>query len=229
MNVRLIVPAAGMGLRLGHERPKALVSLAGKPLLLNTLERLSALGLLSGAVITVPRGAESDFEALLCDAYPDGVFAIVAGGQERQESVAKALNVLDRSTEIVVIHDAARPFVDPASVRASIEAAAEHGASTVAIPCSDTILVADDEDMLVNTPDRRRLWACQTPQTFRLDVIKKAHQQARKEGFTGTDDATLVRRMGHPVKLVKGTPLNFKITTPEDLALAETIIDKGLV
>jgi 2-C-methyl-D-erythritol 4-phosphate cytidylyltransferase len=119
--------------------------------------------------------------------------------------------------------------VDPASVRASIEAAAEHGASTVAIPCSDTILVADDEDMLVNTPDRRRLWACQTPQTFRLDVIKQAHQQARAEGFTGTDDATLVRRMGHPVKLVKGTPLNFKITTPEDLALAETIIDKGLV
>ncbi|MEA3365170.1 MAG: 2-C-methyl-D-erythritol 4-phosphate cytidylyltransferase, partial [Candidatus Hydrogenedentes bacterium] len=95
--------------------------------------------------------------------------------------------------------------------------------------CSDTILVADGEDMLVDTPDRGALWACQTPQTFRADIIKRAHQHARAEGFKATDDATLVRRMGQPVKLVKGTPLNFKITTPEDLAFAEAIIDKGLV
>ncbi|MFO7974421.1 MAG: 2-C-methyl-D-erythritol 4-phosphate cytidylyltransferase [Candidatus Hydrogenedentota bacterium] len=229
MNVGLIVPAAGMGHRLGHKRPKALVSLWGKPLLLHTLDRFRPMGLLSGAVITVPPGAQSDFEALLCDVYPDGVFAIIAGGRERQESVAKALNALDSATDIVVIHDAARPFVDEASVRASIDAAAEHGAASVAIPCSDTILVANRNDMLVDTPDRNRLWACQTPQAFRVEIIKKAHQHARAEGFTGTDDATLVQRMGEAVKLVKGTPLNFKITTPEDVVLAEAIIDKGLV
>jgi len=229
VNVRLIVPAAGMGLRLGDERPKALVPCGGKPLLLRTLERFGPLGLLSGAVIAVPRATESNFAALLCDVYPDTVFAIIAGGRERQESVEKALNVLDSSSEIVVIHDAARPFVDAASVEASIDAAAEYGASTVAIPCSDTILVADVDDKLVDTPDRGSLWACQTPQTFRIEVIKKAHQHARAEGFKATDDATLVRRMGQAVKLIRGTPLNFKITTQEDLAFAEAIIDKGLV
>ncbi len=218
-----------MGLRLGLEKPKALVSFAGKPLLIHTLERFRTIGLLSGAVITVPPNREGEFEHILCKAFPDNAFALIAGGRERQDSVEKALNALDESVEIVVIHDAARPFVSKASIQASIEAAIEHGAATVAIPCSDTILTAKEGDFLAGTPDRHRLWACQTPQTFRVDVIKKAHKYAREHGFSGTDDATLVQRMGAPVKLVKGTPFNFKITTGEDVALAEAIIQKGLV
>lgn len=229
MNVGLIVPAAGMGLRLGREQPKALVLCGGKPLLVRTLQRFQPLGLLGGATITVPPGAEAGFSTVLRNAFPGNDFALVRGGRERQESVGRALEILDASVDIVVIHDAARPFVDTEAVQASIVAAQSHGAATVAIPCSDTILVGDEDDILVETPDRRCLWACQTPQTFRVEVIRSAHEHAHAQGFTGTDDATLVQRMGAGVKLVKGTPLNFKITTREDLELAEAVIAKGLV
>jgi len=228
VNVRLVVAAAGMGLRLGLEQPKALVLCGGKPLLVSTLCRFEALGLLSRAVITVPPGTEPEFESVLRNAFPGNDFVLVAGGRERQESVERALNLLDSTVEIVVIHDAARPFVSPQSIEASIEAAREHGAATVAIPSADTILMGGLDDMLVDTPDRSRLWACQTPQTFRVEVVRQAHRHARAQGFAATDDATLVRRMGAAVKLVRGTPLNFKITAPDDLALAEAVIAKGL-
>jgi 2-C-methyl-D-erythritol 4-phosphate cytidylyltransferase len=193
------------------------------------LGRFETLGLLANMLITFPPDAEQEFERLLRDAFPESSFLLVPGGAERQASVRKALDALDDSSDIVVIHDAARPFVAPPSVQASIAAAAEFGAATVAIPCSDTILVGEQGDFLVDTPDRRRLWACQTPQTFRVEVIRSAHERARAEGFVGTDDATLVQRAGGRVKLVKGTPHNFKITTPDDLALAEAIVAKGLV
>jgi len=228
VNVRLVVAAAGMGLRLGLEQPKALALCGGKPLLIRTLARFDAAGLLSRAVITVPPGAESAFEAILHNSFAGNDFVLVTGGKERQESVERALDQLDQSDEIVVIHDAARPFVSHESITDSIEAAAEYGAATVAIPCADTILAGGADDMLEDTPDRRRLWACQTPQTFRVEVIKQAHRYARSQGFAGTDDATLVRRMGAAVKLVRGTPLNFKVTTPDDLALAEAVVTKGL-
>ncbi|HQH53482.1 MAG TPA: 2-C-methyl-D-erythritol 4-phosphate cytidylyltransferase [Candidatus Hydrogenedentes bacterium] len=229
MNVRLIVPAAGMGLRLGLAQPKALVLCGGKPLLVRTLERFQPLGLLPGAIITVPPGTQTDFEALLGDAFPDTAFFLVDGGRERQESVENALETIDNAAEIVVIHDAARPFISQTSVQASIDAAEEFGAATVAIPCSDTILVAGADDILADTPDRSCLWACQTPQTFRVDVIRQAHQHARAQCFAATDDATLVRQMGGTVKLVMGSPFNFKVTTPEDLMLAEAIVAKGFV
>jgi 2-C-methyl-D-erythritol 4-phosphate cytidylyltransferase len=98
----------------------------------------------------------------------------------------------------------------------------------VAIPSVDTILVGDKDGFLVSTPERARLWACQTPQTFRVGVIREAHRQARAQGFTATDDASLVRRVGGRVKLVLGTPLNFKITTPFDLAMAQLVLEEGL-
>ncbi|MBN2310037.1 MAG: 2-C-methyl-D-erythritol 4-phosphate cytidylyltransferase [Candidatus Hydrogenedentes bacterium] len=229
MKTQLLVAAAGMGLRLGSQGPKGLVDLAGKPMLVRTLERFSGLGLTAGGLIVVPQGREGQFQELLAASFPGTPFTLVAGGRERQESVWNGLARLDDDTEIVVIHDAARPFVAAESVQASIDAAAEWGAATVAIPAVDTILVGDSGGFLADTPDREALWACQTPQTFRVDCIRAAHEHARRHGFLGTDDASLVRRAGGKVKLVMGTPLNLKVTTPGDLALAAAIVKGALL
>jgi len=223
------MPAAGFGNRLGLDRPKALAVIAGKPLMIWTLERFLSLGLTEGSVIVCPKGFEDAFEALLNDWFRGMRFIVIVGGDVRQESVAKGLACLSEDTDIVVIHDAARPFVTEESITASIVAAEADGAATVAIPCIDTILEADKDSYLAATPLREALWACQTPQTFQTRVIREAHAWAAREGYTGTDDASLVRAMGGRVKLVPGAPLNFKVTTATDLALAEYVIRGGLV
>lgn len=228
MKTQLLIAAAGTGQRLGCAGPKALVDLAGAPLLVRTLERFADLDLIPRAIITVPASFQGQFAQALAAAFPETRFCLAPGGAERQASVAAGLEMLDADTEVVVIHDAARPFVEMKAVRDSIRAAAEYGAATVAIPVSDTILQGDQEAFLESTPDRRFLWACQTPQTFQAPVIVQAHREAAQQGFLGTDDASLVRRAGGRVKLVPGSTLNFKITTPTDLALAYLIVKEGL-
>ena len=227
MSVQLLIPAAGMGQRLGLERPKALVEIAGEPMLVRTLRQFEPLGLAADAVIIIPPGQGPVFEAALGRAFKSLSFELVAGGAERQQSVANGLARLKPETEVVVIHDAARPFVPGEAVAASIEAARACGAATVAIPVSDTILVADEDQFLQDTPDRRALWACQTPQTFQVAVIRDAHASALGQQYTGTDDASLVRRTGRLVKLVTGSALNFKVTTPADLAMANAVAALG--
>lgn len=228
MKSQLLIPAGGMGTRLGMGCPKALAPLAGKPMLVRTLERFVALGLAHDAVIVVPPDHVAGFASALAQAFPSAAFTFVEGGPERQISVSNGFAALADDTEIVAVHDAARPFVPPESVRAAIDAAAETGAATVAIPSADTILVEDGDGMLAETPDRQRLWACQTPQVFRTRVIREAHASASEADLICTDDATLVRRHGGPVRLVEGSRMNFKVTTPDDLALAEAIIARGL-
>jgi 2-C-methyl-D-erythritol 4-phosphate cytidylyltransferase len=227
VKAQLLLPAAGLGTRLGCDGPKALVPLEGVPLVVRTLARLAPLGLLESAVVLVTPGDRAPFLHALAEGFPGVPLRVVDGGAERQDSVANGLAALDADTDIVVIHDAARPFVPLEAVRASIAAAAECGAATVAIPSIDTILEGDADGFLERTPDRRRLWACQTPQTFQVGVIRAAYAQARAEGFLGTDDATLVRRTGGRVRLVPGSPMNFKVTTPDDLRLAECVVREG--
>lgn len=227
-NTQLLIPAAGMGTRLGADRPKALIELSGAPLLVHTLRRFDAVGLAHRCVIAIAPQAHDTFRQCLGQYFPATQITLVAGGAERQDSVCNGLAALGPSTEIVLIHDAARPFVSAQSIQDSITAAAEFGAATVAIPSIDTILVADADGFLQETPDRKALWACQTPQTFRVDVLRHAHDTAKRERFAGTDDATLVRRAGGRVRLVMGSPLNFKVTTPQDLELARCVIEGGL-
>jgi len=224
VRTQLLIPAAGMGARLGCKGPKALVELVGKPILVRTLERLALIGLLDSAVIMTPPEWCGAFADMLSRSFPGKGVTVGPGGAQRQDSVRLGLELLSPQTEVVVIHDAARPFVPLDSVKASIEAAGECGGATVAIPSTDTVLQADENDYLVDTPDRRFLWMCQTPQTFRVSVIRKAHAQAVRDEYAGTDDATLVRRTGAPVKLVMGSPTNIKITTPADLAWAAQFI-----
>jgi len=227
VKTQLLVPAAGAGVRLGTPGPKALTQLAGKPLIVRTLERFASSGLLSGAVIVTPSEARDVFAEVLRGHFGDTPFVFTDGGAERQDSVANGLEKLEPDTDVVVVHDAARPFVPLESVEASVNAASEVGAATVAVPSVDTVLVSDDAGFLADTPDRRNLWVCQTPQTFQVDVLRRAYAAARKDGFLGTDDASLARRWGGKVKLVMGSRLNFKITTPADMALAECLIRSG--
>lgn len=225
MKSQLLIVAAGLGRRLGKDGPKALVPLCGKPIVVHTLERFAALGLLDDAVIVYPPSHKEVFAAILDGEFPEVKFTWVAGGEERQDSVSRGLRALNGDTELVVIHDAARPFPAEEAVQACIEEAAEYGAATVAVRCTDTILQASTAGYLELTPDRAAMWSCKTPQVFHVDIIRAAHEGAT---LLCTDDASLVRANGTPVRLVEGSPLNIKITTPLDLALAEYIIEKKL-
>lgn len=228
MKVQALIPAGGMGERLGRNQPKALVPVDDTPLLARTLRQFEALGLARDAVVVIPAAHEAEFANVLNLYFPDNAIRLVAGGAERQDSVRIGILALDPDTDICVIHDAARPFVTPDIIQASIAAAVEYGAATVAIPTVDTILMDDGDGFLRETPDRRLLWACQTPQTFQVAIIRQAHEEADHRGFQATDDATLVRRCGHPVKLVPGSPHNLKVTRPSDIHVAETFVEKGI-
>ncbi len=226
MNAQLLMVAAGLGRRLGLDTPKALADLCGQSLAARTLDTLASVGLAPPAIIVYPKGYKESFqEALKNAAMP---VQYVEGGAERRDSVRRGLDALNPDTDIVVIHDAARPFANADAVRAAIEAANHCGAATLATPVADTVLVSDGDGYLDNTPDRALLWACQTPQVFRTSVIRQAHDDVRNRDIVGTDDATLARRIGCRVKLVDGGAMNFKITTRRDLAFATYALDKGM-
>ena len=193
-------------------------------MVVRTLECFSGSGLLHNAIVMVSPEHETEFQRVLNAYFPDTAIQLCHGGAERQDSVGLGVAATDADTEIVVIHDAARPFITPESIQASIEAARVYGAATVAIPTVDTILQGDAEGYMLETPDRRCLWQCQTPQTFRKSVYLDALAQARESGHIGTDDASLVQRSGAQVKLVPGTRFNIKVTSPEDLLLARMYI-----
>jgi 2-C-methyl-D-erythritol 4-phosphate cytidylyltransferase len=226
VKVQAVIPAGGLGQRLARSMPKALVSVAGIPLLVRTLRAFEVLGLAHTAIVVVPGSHRDAFRDALLPLFPG--IQLVNGGEARQDSVRLGIAALDSDTEICVIHDAARLFIAPDVIQAAIGAAAEMGAATVAIPSIDTILIENGEGFLKETPDRRQLWACQTPQVFRTEIIRSAHERAVTEAMEVTDDATLVKRCGHPVQLIEGSPLNFKLTTPTDLQIAEALIEKGL-
>jgi len=224
MPTRLILTAAGKGERLGLSIPKALVPITENlPLAVYTLRRFLGIPLGSPVVITIPPNARERFAAAFAGFDWPWEIRFVPGGDTRQESVHLALEALPGDTDIACVHVAARPFIEPAVIEACIDAARAYGAATTAIPAVDTILEADPDRCLAATPDRARLWQCQTPQCFRFHLFRDAHRQARREHRLVTDDATLARLAGHPVRLVPGTPENFKVTTPADLRLARLL------
>ena len=206
--------------------PKALVNLCGRSLIARTLDRLLAVEFAEPLIILVPQGYESAFSDALSE-IPAAIQYVV-GGSERKDSVAKGLEALDAATEIVVIHDAARPFPRARSICTAIEAANRYGAATLATPATDTILIEDGTGFLDSTPDRTQVWSCQTPQIFKVDVIRNAYQDERNQGVACTDDATMVQRTGCPVKLIDGGAMNFKITTKHELAFATYLLENSL-
>ncbi len=220
VRVVALVPAAGSGSRLGSARPKPFVPLAGRPLLAHTLARLERVPLVEAIVVVV---AEDQVEACRSEVIrPFGlarVAAVVPGGAERQDSVRAGLAALPDWADVVLVHDGARPLVPPEVVEAVARAAAASGAATAAVRPKDT--VRDDAG---RTLDRARLWLVQTPQGFRPALLREAHVRAAADGHTGTDDASLVERLGRAVAVVPGSYRNLKITTREDLAVAEALL-----
>jgi len=214
--VGALVLAGGRGERLGSPLPKAFVAVAGVPMLVRAVEALGAVESIDRIQPVVP--AQCPEVAL----PPLGgrVAAPATGGAERQDSVAAGLAALGEAVDWVLVHDAARCLVAPGDVLRVIEAAVECGAAILAAPVTDTLKRVEG-GAVAETLDRSVCWAAQTPQVFRRGLLVEAHQQARREGVVGTDDAQLVERLGHPVRVVASRAPNLKITHPADLAWAE--------
>jgi len=216
-----LIVAAGRGTRLGADLPKAFVPLGGLPLFHHSLATFASLPNLSQLVLVVADERRADAARLLAAAAPLPVAVeIVAGGAERQDSVAAGLAHV-RDAELVAVHDAARPFVRGEQIAACVEAAAATGAALLALPAHDTIKIAAADGCVATTPDRRTIWQAQTPQIFRRELLRAAYAQAAAENFIGTDDAQLVERTGARVRLVVGDLSNRKVTTADDLLWAE--------
>jgi 2-C-methyl-D-erythritol 4-phosphate cytidylyltransferase len=243
MKASAIIVAAGSGTRLGFDVPKAFVELGGHSMLSYSLRTIAAVAAIEEAVIALPAGMESRARADIKDAGLEIPVKLTQGGAERQDSVRIALELTSAEAELVVVHDAARPFATPTMFEAALTAAARTGGAIVATPLADTLKRidlddADDDDdgtgdrararIIVATVARAGLWQAQTPQAFRRDLLIRAHQRAVLEVIAATDDAHLVELLEAKVEVVEGSALNFKITTAADLHLAELAITSHL-
>jgi 2-C-methyl-D-erythritol 4-phosphate cytidylyltransferase len=228
MVVNAVVVAAGKGERMGTLLPKSFLSVAGVPLVIHTLRNLTRSSLIKKIILVVAAERESLCRELLEESGPFALpLVVIHGGEKRQDSVRLGLAALESDCDVVVIHDAARPFITADVVDRSVAVAAEYGGALVAIPARDTIKQVNKEKIVISTVPRQDLWLAQTPQTFRAEVIREAHLRAHLLGVTVTDDASLLEWAGGQVKIVPGDPRNFKITTPEDLQLAEALLHTG--
>lgn len=221
--VAAVIVAAGRGSRFGGTLPKVFAPLAGVPLL-----RWSALAYRDcpavSELVIVAAPDQLERARAVCADIP-GLRDVVPGGEQRPDSVLAGLQALaSAAPEIVCVHDGARPLVDRGTIERSIAACREHGAAIAGIAATDTLKQVDEAERITATPLRSTLRHAQTPQTFRYELLMEAYDRARREGLDVTDDAALVERMGHPVVVSEGHPDNIKITTPDDLALAEWLL-----
>ncbi|MGQ9897336.1 MAG: 2-C-methyl-D-erythritol 4-phosphate cytidylyltransferase [Acidobacteriota bacterium] len=220
MSVVAIVPAGGLGVRFGADRPKQFLELAGCPIIIHTLRQLAACSDLGHIVVALPPAARSVFDSFL-ETFPvEKPITSVPGGAERQESVRLALDAVPSEASVVVVHDAVRPFATAELITATIAAARTHRAAVVGHPATDTIKLVRD-GLAYETPPRPTIYAVQTPQAFEASLLREAHGRAVAEQVTATDDAMLVERLGVPVRIVPGPRWNLKITHPDDLPLAD--------
>jgi 2-C-methyl-D-erythritol 4-phosphate cytidylyltransferase len=224
MTCAALIVAAGRGERLRSPGPKALVDIGGTPLLAHVLERFERSGVIDQVVVAGPetevercRAIARDRTRLPCQVVP--------GGARRQDSVRMGLERVVDMTELVAVHDAARPLVSPQLIRRCVERAVETGAATAALPISDSVREIDRDGVVTAAPPRERLWLAQTPQVFRVEILREAHRRALAEGREATDDVALVAAIGVSVHVVAGEASNLKITFPEDLRLAEAWLE----
>lgn len=231
MTATAIVVAAGEGRRIGGQISKTYLPIAGRPMVLRTLDRLFSSSALSKVVLVVAAD-----QLLRCTDLLSGDLALrgrsvilQTGGVTRQKSVKRGLEKIGAETDVVLIHDGARPFVSPGLIDRCVSAAAEKGAVVVGLPVRDTIKVVGEDRLIQATPDRKLLWEIQTPQVFQREVIIAAHAQAERDGVEVTDDAMVVERLGKSVFVLEGERTNFKITLPEDVWLADLMIREGRV
>lgn len=223
----VVVVAAGKGSRMGSTESKQYLLIDHKPILVHTLEVFQHIAEVSTIVLVVGEGDESRCEGYAEQYKLTKISAVLSGGRERQASVLKGLRALPLNTNWVLVHDGVRPFVSKQHVLACWQQAMQEGAAVLAVPVKDTVKVVDAAGYIEATPNRRSLWAIQTPQAFRLVDLIAAHERAVAEQFSGTDDAMLLERLGSKVAIVEGSYGNIKITTPEDLTWAEYSIQRN--
>jgi len=206
---------------------KLLTPLGGRPLLLHTLDRILKTGLPSEIVLVVRPGSEEEMQAVVAPLNEQGNIRLVPGGAQRQDSVQAGLNAISGSSDFVMVHDAARPFVTRELVDVVLAAAKLSDAAVCGAPCSDSLKEVGEDGLVTQTVDRSKLWTVQTPQIFRASLLRKAYEFALKSGETFTDDTAVVEKMGHPVRIVLYHGINLKVTTPADWKLAEAFLRLG--
>ena len=219
-----IFPAAGQSRRMKSATNKNFLEIDGQPILLHTLLKFSKSDKIDRLIVAAAVDEVEFVEEMLNSAEGLKPFQVVVGGSERQYSIANALKLVSDDCDVVLVHDAARPLVSVETINSVVEAAKICGGAIAAVPEKNTIKVIDDNGFVVDTPQRSKLISVQTPQGFKREIIMQAYEQAERDNFLGTDDASLVERLGCKVKIVKSDYKNIKITTPEDILIAEAFL-----
>jgi len=226
MNSAILV-AAGKGVRMGAGVDKLFLEVAGRPVIAHTWQRFDAVPGIDEIILVVRRGTQSNFTRLAEQFQFQKPFRVVVGGAERQDSVWNGLQALSATAEIVAIQDAARPCTDGELIAATLKAAGENGAAVAAQPMTDTIKESADGRFIQRTLDRSRLWSVQTPQTFRVEVIRRALAEVRHRGLIFTDDTAACELIGQQIRLVSSVAPNPKVTVPGDLPFIEALLQRG--
>ncbi|MCX7816446.1 MAG: 2-C-methyl-D-erythritol 4-phosphate cytidylyltransferase [Syntrophales bacterium] len=227
MNLKAVavVVAGGSGERMGSLEPKQYLLLKGIPILAHTLKHFESSPSIESVIVVVPPEDEEKFKVdIVIPHNLSKIRAIVPGGKKRQDSVWNGLLATDPDADVIVIHDGVRPLITAKTIEECIKLAAVKGAVIVGLPVHETIKTCSNEGIVVGTVPRDNLWIAQTPQAFRREIIMQAYTQALKNGIYGTDDASLVERIGFPIQIIRGESTNIKITTPYDLIHANLIL-----
>ncbi len=227
-SVVAVVPAAGLGTRMGGSTRKQYKTLGGLPLLAFSLQVLQRTESIREIILSVPQqDLDYCWNEIVKTFGLSKVSEIVAGGARRQDSVRNGLMAISDPPELVLVHDGVRPFLQNDFVEQSITCAADTGAAVVAMPIHDTVKRVNEQRVIQETLNREGLWQIQTPQVFRYDWLLKGHQRAQEEHWEVTDDAALIERIGYPVSVVEGSCFNIKITRPDDLIFGEAILNRA--
>jgi len=228
--VSAIIVASGKGIRMKGSMRKQYLDLSGRPVLAHSIMTFDSCGLVDEIFLVIPKeDVEYCQNKILSLLDLNNQINLVCGGAKRQDSVYNGLKAITKNTDIVVIHDGVRPFIQPEEIEECILVSKKYGACILGTPASDTLKRVDKSDIIETTLSRENIWLAQTPQVFRFDLILKAHETARRDGYVGTDDASLVERLGEDVKIINGGRFNIKITKKEDLAIAKAMFDAGLI
>lgn len=225
----LIIPAAGAGERIGGDVPKPYLKLSGKTVLEHTLLRFKMVSGLGEVIVSTSPDYVDRTKEILEQLYPNLICHVVEGGKERQDSIRNALKKISEKTGLIAVHDAVRPFVSREDIEKCIIEASRWGGAVLAIPAMDTIKIAGEKNEVAKTPDRNLMWHAQTPQIFWAALLREAYDNAEQYQIKGSDDSSLVEKIGGKVVLVNGSSRNFKITVPLDLEIAGWLIKQGLV
>jgi 2-C-methyl-D-erythritol 4-phosphate cytidylyltransferase len=229
--IAAIIVAAGKGTRMQNPLRKQYLTLAGLPIITHTLLVFNDCDLFNQILLVIP---QDDFDfcqksILTSEKLIPHNIRLVCGGTRRQDSVFNGLKEVDPECNIVVVHDGVRPFVQTDQLAACIDGAREFGACILGVPAYDTLKQVDASGRIIKTLKRDDIWLAQTPQAFRYNLIKKAHEQAQLEGYAATDDASIIERLGKTVTIIGGSRNNIKITSREDLKISECLLQKDVM